>query len=115
MRIVMSECGLQYPRPSTRPCASATSTASPGGSAATGGSSTSLAKTQGSWGRARARTRSIAPDYPALGMVDRVDAWYQVTARRPETPRWARRLLVTVAIVLRELGRDQVPGRAATR
>jgi YihY family inner membrane protein len=47
-------------------------------------------------------------------MVDRVDAWYQLAVRRPETPPWARRLLVSVAIVARELVRDQVHVRAAT-
>ncbi|MFZ5476874.1 MAG: YihY/virulence factor BrkB family protein [Myxococcota bacterium] len=47
-------------------------------------------------------------------MVDRVDAWYQLAVRRPETPPWARRALVTTAIVARELTRDQVHVRAAT-
>jgi membrane protein len=47
-------------------------------------------------------------------MPDRVDAWYQLAVRRPETPPWARRVLVTGAIVVRELLRDQVHVRAAT-
>src|SRR5688500_18104913 len=102
----------------TRPVGSAISTASPGGSAATGGSITSLANTQGCPGRTRARTRNMGPPYPGAvdhtDMNDLVDGWYRAVLNRPSAPAWTRRGLKTIGILVRELTRDQVHVRAAT-
>jgi membrane protein len=47
-------------------------------------------------------------------VTDRIDAFYQHLVRRPTTPHRARHALKTLALLVREITRDQVHVRAAT-